>query len=382
MVTFENTPVIRHLQTLTITKQVKGMADTQGTRFTMLVSVTRLKPDQPIKINGMTVRADGGGQIDASYGIEAGQDIVLSELTPKARYKITEAPNSMKASYVITATHDDGTTKDIGVIEDHNDESNKSLSTSNDTNTEEGERDDSWREIIEDQNDTITYTNEAPDKGILILKKTVTGNMGDRKRRFEFAIDLSETLRDAQDETKTYEHQVDGTFLAVRTKENVSSTFGDFKKHNKDKIEELKTEFGENAVEIVSFTAGRAYVEVGHEEYIVILGLPSGVHYTIQETDYSPEGYKLSEMIIHDQTTGAETTIIDPSKEQRVVSGIIQEVNDESDKALNYSEYTNTRSLSVATGVHTDRFPLVLPSIGLIGMLVSLLMLLKGRTLL
>ena len=108
-----------------------------------------------------------------------------------------------------------------------------------------------------------TVTNTAA-KGSLLISKQVLGE-ADKDKKYHFEI----TLKESEDEN-----------AAVY---DLSGTFGD-----------------------VNFENGRAEFELGAGDYIHVYDLPAGVYYTVEEEDYTKDGFNTPEYTNQSGTIGKD----------------------------------------------------------------------------
>lgn len=148
----------------------------------------------------------------------------------------------------------------------------------------------------------VSFTNEYATNN-LTVKKTVAGTLGDHDKEFNFTVKLT------GDAGKTY--NADGYEV----------TIAGLPADTKIKVDDSTA---------YSFS-------LSHGETFEIKNLPVGVTYTVEEADYSDDGY--------------ETTIA--GEETRTATGTI------SSEASSSVEVTNTRDAAIATGITTDNLPYI-----------------------
>lgn len=111
---------------------------------------------------------------------------------------------------------------------------------------------------------TVTYQLENIRLGSLIIRKEVSGNIGETDRDFHFTVSLSGSSL-----ANTPAENVDGSYQAVYTKQD-----------------------GSTETKSISFVDGISEeFTLKHKESLAISGLPAGLTYNVTETEANKEGY-------------------------------------------------------------------------------------------
>ena len=117
-------------------------------------------------------------------------------------------------------------------------------------------------------------SEEAPETGALTVGKAVTGDEAETNKEFQFITTF--------DDVGTYQYSIDGG--EVQTAENTDTIT----------------------------------ITLKHEETAEFTGLPSGLHYTVSEYDYSGDGYTASIQSISGTIAGAETVQVNCVNENTI----------------------------------------------------------------
>lgn len=146
--------------------------------------------------------------------------------------------------------------------------------------SEEGKLDISYMFVGEAGKDDGVFTNDYDGKNDslhdLTVKKTVTGNQGDKSKNFEFTILV-----------------------------------------NGAEGEQYYVIFSDNSSPITLKSGESATIALSHNETATIYGLSASDSYTVTETDYSGDGYTTT---IGEETTKTATGTITSEKEIEVVN--------------------------------------------------------------
>lgn len=147
---------------------------------------------------------------------------------------------------------------------------------------------------------TNSFDDNKYEAGSLSVKKNVTGNMGDRQKDFKVTVAFTAPAGKTVKGAITY---TDGT--------NENSIAGNWK--------EMKT----------------VDIYLKHGETVTFSNIPYGVTYTVEEDDYTGEGYDAASYKFEDQ-------------------------NKKIDTATEEVEITNNKGTSVDTGINLDSLPYIM----------------------
>lgn len=170
---------------------------------------------------------------------------------------------------------------------------------------------------------TNTYTTHD-----LTLEKQVTGNQGDRDKDFVFTVTITNAV--------------------VGTKYNVSSVTG-----SNITIIDGTGAYDSNAGTLTATDGSVKFTcQLKHNETIVIRGLTAGTNYTIEETEYTDDGYKTS---------------------YKIDDGIVSEASSTGEQNMGDSDqkvtFTNNKEGTVPTGIILEIAPyIVLAAVVLAGL--------------
>lgn len=230
-VTFTNK--LAGTQRLTVAKAVsKKIATEAAEDFTVTVHFFGLEPNSTIDSTIGRWVADGDGEAYKDFSLRDGKSVSFANVPIGATYTVEEAKNPYIATYKVeqakTDTADDGTT-----------------STTKEEKSSGGNEAPNQKMTVPEQkikrhwDDTVTITNTQAFAPIT-LRKTVTGSMGSKSKKFDFEI----TIPDMKGQTV----QAAGS--------DTSYTFN-----------------GE----------GKLTVKLSHGDEVTIPGIIVGAQYTIQE---------------------------------------------------------------------------------------------------
>ena len=233
-VTFTN--VLDRTAPLKLKKVIDGWDS--GGEFEFDIHIEGLTPGGYYTIAGSRTQADEDtGVIDRTITLQNGEERFIADLPVGAKYQITEKENVWYFPAYTVVDANGGTR--IEKAEDANTANAKTLATTLET-------------VNEGEDVTVTFTNRNRT-GSLTVTKSVTGNMGNRTKKFTFIVELTD--------------------IAGGT---VSGTFN--------------CEGGSDTT--ITFNDGKASVQLANGEVIKILGLPQGINYTVTEDAGSALGYK------------------------------------------------------------------------------------------
>ena len=233
-VTFTN--VLDRTAPLKLKKVIDGWDS--GGEFEFDIHIEGLTPGGYYTIAGSRTQADEDtGVIDRTITLQNGEERFIAYLPVGAKYQITEKENVWYFPAYTVVDANGGTR--IEKAEDANTANAKTLATTLET-------------VNEGEDVTVTFTNRNRT-GSLTVTKSVTGNMGNRTKKFTFIVELTD--------------------IAGGT---VSGTFN--------------CEGGSDTT--ITFNDGKASVQLANGEVIKILGLPQGINYTVTEDAGSALGYK------------------------------------------------------------------------------------------
>ena len=233
-VTFTN--VLDRTAPLKLKKVIDGWDS--GGEFEFDIHIEGLTPGGYYTIAGSRTQADEDtGVIDRTITLQNGEERFIADLPVGAKYQITEKENVWYFPAYTVVDANGGTR--IEKAEDANIANAKTLATTLET-------------VNEGEDVTVTFTNRNRT-GSLTVTKSVTGNMGNRTKKFTFIVELTD--------------------IAGGT---VSGTFN--------------CEGGSDTT--ITFNDGKASVQLANGEVIKILGLPQGINYTVTEDAGSALGYK------------------------------------------------------------------------------------------
>ena len=157
------------------------------------------------------------------------------------------------------------------------------------------------------KNDTIVNVYES---GTLAVSKEVTGNLGDREKEFDVTVTFTAPAGEQIKSKITY-------------------------------VEDGKT------IEVAN---NKATIQLKHGETIKFSNIPEGVTYTVEEADYTTEGYKAAVYAFSDNA--------------KLVNGGVTGANDDT------VTITNEKDVPVDTGIVMDSIPfvmmLVIAAVGLV----------------
>lgn len=132
------------------------------------------------------------------------------------------------------------------------------------------------------------FTNTLDTFADLVITKTVTGEIIDEEKEFEFTVTLAG-------------HTGKESFEIVRTSGN-------------SEPEEENTEpESEEEPEYLVFNDGKATITLKHNERLTIKGLPNGTEYSITEADYTPAYYEPVTTGASGTITGGENAVVNAS---------------------------------------------------------------------
>lgn len=280
---------------LKISKKVTGDGAPADQEFTF--EVTMKEGDSPLAGTYETLDANGnkskitfndGGK--ATVTLKDGESLTILALPAGAQYAVQEVDLADGYTPGVTVSGDNSATTDsetaTGTIQ-HNTEENAAVE--------------------------VAYTNEFDGSTTARLKvtKTVTGDMGDRDKLFDFTI----TLKDK-----------DGTALSGSYPYTIGTTTGTLDLNDK----------------------GTATFQLKHGQTIVIYGLPSGSLYQISEPGAKEDGYTTT------VTVGGETETA------------YQTEGNLSDTDTVTVSFENSRGHIPVTGIQPDQLPWILLTIGVL----------------
>ena len=233
-VTFTN--VLDRTAPLKLKKVIDGWDS--GGEFEFDIHIEGLTPGGYYTIAGSRTQADEDtGVIDRTITLQKGEERFIADLPVGAKYQITEKENVWYFPAYTVVDANGGTR--IEKAEDANTANATTLETTLET-------------VNEGEDVTVTFTNRNRT-GSLTVTKSVTGNMGNRTKKFTFIVELTDIAGGT----------VSGTFNC----EGGSAT-------------------------TITFNDGKASVQLANGEEIKILGLPQGINYTVTEDARSALGYK------------------------------------------------------------------------------------------
>ena len=233
-VTFTN--VLDRTAPLKLKKVIDGWDS--GGEFEFDIHIEGLTPGGYYTIAGSRTQADEDtGVIDRTITLQNGEERFIADLPVGAKYQITEKENVWYFPAYTVVDANGGTR--IEKAEDANTANAKTLATTLET-------------VNEGEDVTVTFTNRNRT-GSLTVTKSVTGNMGNRTKKFTFIVELTDIAGGT----------VSGTFNCEGGSETT-----------------------------ITFNDGKASVQLANGEVIKILGLPQGINYTVTEDARSALGYK------------------------------------------------------------------------------------------
>ncbi len=199
----------------------------------------------------------------------------------------------------------------------------------------------------------LKFTN-ARNVFDLTVSKTVTGNMGNKEKEFEFTVSLTGC-------------EADGTYTLTYEKEASADTLP-----------------SGNPPTVTADIAGTAsvIVKLKHGQWVTIKELPKGASYTIKEADYSADGYTTSSVVDYSipgstsyTYTGAVRYTDPQNKQDKYSGGTVPKHVMVSDHNV---AYTNDKEISTPTGV-LDTVGPALAGIGLAAFLIGALLIGRRR---
>lgn len=284
---FKNT--LRDYEDLTLTKVLDASTTGPGDpSFEFTVNFTGMTPGTSFNSDIGRVVADDDGACEKTFYVKAGQSVVFNQVPAGTQYQFTESENAYIASYAIASADGAGTIVSASAA---NTEAKKALATAVET-VDNGEA------------ATVTFTNKA-NTSSASLAKNVTGSFGNRFKDFAFTVSL-----------KNGSTPISGSF-----------------QYTGDKTGTL--EFN---------SAGKAEIALRAGQKITIANLPVGSTLTMEEDDYSKDGYTVS----YANSSGRDSSA--GTDEAALPDNSIY-VNE--DAAKNVITATNARDGSVPTGIRT-----------------------------
>lgn len=281
--------VLRDYEDLTLTKVLDSSTPASGDpSFEFTVNFTGMTPGASFNSDIGRIVADDDGACEKTFYVKAGQRVVFNQVPAGTQYQFTESENAYIASYAVTAANGARTIVSASAA---NTEAKKALATAVET-VDNGEA------------ATVTFTNKA-NTSSASLAKNVTGSFGNRFKNFAFTISL-----------KNGSTPISGSF-----------------QYTGDKTGAL--EFN---------SAGKAKIDLRAGQKITIANLPVGSTLTMEEDDYSKEGYTVSYANSSGRNSAAGT-------DEASLSDNSIYVNE--DAAKNVITATNARDGSVPTGIRT-----------------------------
>ncbi len=281
-----------HTGTLTIKKQVVNLPENmQSGTYSFTVHMEGLTPGMTLETSRGSITASGSGKAEVGYMLGDAEEVTIEGIPEGAVYRVTEEACDMVASYQISVdgeeTHQEG----------GNENTNQALVV-------EGENGE-MLPIGVNAETCVTVTNTyIPEyKGTLTFSKQVAGNMGERKRAFNFTI----TMHSASG------NPVYGLYAA--------------KVWNMDDPEPAEK------TQSIEFSQGMASIRLKHNQIVKLLDIPEGFTYCIEEDDYSRAGY---------------TTQVNGQSVRRVEGAISENGN----PAPIYA-FINTRDVGIPTAART-----------------------------
>lgn len=189
---------------------------------------------------------------------------------------------------------------------------------------------------------TNTYTTHN-----LTLKKEVEGNQGDQNKYFKFTVKISGAI-EGNKYTVNLDH---ATETAITLPGQTTHT---------------------NSAELTVGTGGTVTAEyyLKNDEYIVIQGLTADTHYTIEESNYSTDGYSTAYSV---EVGGKEVvqSTTSNSTGDRKMSIDATEPEGTATTGDNTVTFTNTKSGAVPTGILLETAPyLILGAVVVAGLVV------------
>ena len=284
---FKNT--LRDYEDLTLTKVIDSSTPVSGDpSFEFTVNFTGMTPGTSFNSDIGRIVADDDGACEKTFYVKSGQSVVFNQVPAGTKYQFTESENAYIASYAVTSAGGAGTIVSASAA---NTEAKKALATAMET-------------VDNGETATVTFTNKA-NTSSASLAKNVTGSFGNRFKNFTFTVSL-----------KNGSTPISGSF-----------------QYTGDKTGTL--EFN---------SAGKAKIALRAGQKITIANLPVGAALTVEEDDYSKDGYTVSY---------ANSSGRDPSAgtDEAALPDNSIYVND--DAAKNVITATNARDGSVPTGIRT-----------------------------
>lgn len=167
----------------------------------------------------------------------------------------------------------------------------------------------------EGKKDTIVNTYSA---GSLAITKTVVGNMGDHEKKFK--VNVTFEAKEGLEVKGDIYYGID-TPLVIKPQD-----------------------WENNKVELT--------IELKHNETMNFMNIPYGVTYTVEEHDYSSEGYQDEKYTVNDETL---STLVDDAI---VYTGKVDK--EEMDQEIEKVEIENCKEGEVDTGINLDSMPYII----------------------
>ena len=161
--------------TLTVSKTVEGAATDQPFEFT--IAFTGLKPNSTVNTDSIgRITADADGYATKSFFLKNGEKLDITGVPAGAKFTVTETgtPN-YKASYAING---DSTKKADG----------SATAPAKDLTSKEIKIENGVTKY------TVNFTNTYSKTYTMSVSKTVTGNMGDKSKTFQFTAHMPASL--------------------------------------------------------------------------------------------------------------------------------------------------------------------------------------------
>ena len=239
MVTFTNTVIAK--SDLVLEKVVPDAEDSDNTKFEFTIHFTEMEPGASYSSDIGRITADDNGEVEKTFYLSNGETVTFEDLPVGVNYEITESPSAYIAKFSV-----DGSTSG------NNSAPNRSLSTG-------------LQSILDQDENHVTFTNEVVRSSLTVAKVVESALASDKNADYAFTL----TLKNGADNSETIAAPIHGEFPYTITESGKTPINGTI-------------EFG---------STGIANITLKHGQSMKISKLPVGARYTVEEEDYSEDGF-------------------------------------------------------------------------------------------